>query len=149
VEAVILIGIQGGGKTTFYVERFLHTHVRLSLDLLHTRRRLDRFMDACFETRQPFVLDNTNSTAAERAPTIACARAAGFRVAGYFFEPDVSGSLRRNEQRLGSQVVPRKGIFGTLKRLEPPGVAQGFDEVFAVRIDERGGFVVAPFSPLV
>jgi hypothetical protein len=147
VEAVILIGIQGAGKTTFYVERFLHTHVRLSLDLLRTRRRLERFMDVCFETRQRFVLDNTNATVAERAPAIARARAAGFGVVGYFFEPDVAGSLRRNEQRLGRQIIPKKGIFGTLKRLEPPRAAEGFDEVFGVRIDEQGEFVVSPFSP--
>jgi hypothetical protein len=38
-EAVLLIGIPGSGKTTFYRERFFNTHVRLSLDLLKTRER--------------------------------------------------------------------------------------------------------------
>src|SRR4051812_8782542 len=37
MEAVILIGIQGSGKSTFYRERFFDTHVRVSLDLLKTR----------------------------------------------------------------------------------------------------------------
>jgi predicted kinase len=144
MEAIIFIGIQGAGKTTFYVERFLHTHVRLSLDLVRTRRRLERLMDACIETRQPFVLDNTNAGAAERATVIALARTAGFRVVGYFFEPDLAGSLRRNERRGGRQAVPKKGLFGTLKRLEPPIAEEGFDELFTVRIDDLAGFVVSP-----
>jgi predicted kinase len=146
MEAVILIGIQGAGKTTFYVERFLHTHVRLSLDLVRTRRRLERLISACIELRQPFVLDNTNASAAERAAAIALARAAGFRVAGYFFEPDIAGSLRRNEGRAGRQAVPKKGVFGTLKRLEPPVAEEGFDELFTVRVGEDHGFLAVPLE---
>lgn len=38
MEAVLLIAIQGPGKSTFYCRRFFHTHVRLSLDLPRTRR---------------------------------------------------------------------------------------------------------------
>lgn len=74
MEAVLLIGIQGAGKTTFYRERFFRTHVRLSLDMLKTRRRLDVLLGACIEAKQPFVLDNTNVTIAERAHAIAPAR---------------------------------------------------------------------------
>jgi hypothetical protein len=39
VEAVIYIGLQGAGKSTFCRERLFHTHVRLSLDMLKTRHR--------------------------------------------------------------------------------------------------------------
>ena len=39
MEAVILIGIQGSGKSTFYRERFFDTHVRINLDMLKTRQR--------------------------------------------------------------------------------------------------------------
>jgi predicted kinase len=34
METVILIGIQGSGKSTFYRERFFDTLVRINLDLL-------------------------------------------------------------------------------------------------------------------
>jgi len=37
MEVVVLCGVQGSGKTTLYRERFLDTHVRVSMDLLRTR----------------------------------------------------------------------------------------------------------------
>ncbi|MBN1315005.1 MAG: hypothetical protein JXA42_06040 [Anaerolineales bacterium] len=37
MQAVIFIGIQATGKSTFFKERFFNTHVRISLDLLKTR----------------------------------------------------------------------------------------------------------------
>ena len=50
MEAVIFVGLQGAGKSTFYKERFLDTHPRLSLDMLKTRHREKRFLMACVET---------------------------------------------------------------------------------------------------
>ena len=35
----MLCGVQGSGKTTLYRDRFLATHVRVSMDLLRTRAR--------------------------------------------------------------------------------------------------------------
>jgi hypothetical protein len=46
----------------------------------------------CLDHQQPFVVDNTNPTAAERAVYIAPAKAAGFRVIGYFFQSNVPSS---------------------------------------------------------
>ena len=60
MEAVILVGIQASGKTTFYRERFFETHVRLSLDMLRTRHRERLLVAACVAAQQPFVVDNTN-----------------------------------------------------------------------------------------
>ena len=59
MTAVILIGIQASGKTTFYRERYFDTHVRLSLDMLKTRRREELLLEACITARQAFVVDNT------------------------------------------------------------------------------------------
>ena len=39
MEAVVLCGVQGSGKTTLFRDRFLATHVRVSMDLLRTRAR--------------------------------------------------------------------------------------------------------------
>src|ERR1043166_435764 len=65
MEAIIFIGIQGSGKTTFYRERFSDTYVRVSLDLLKTRSREKAFLETCWKTGQLFVIDNTNPRAAD------------------------------------------------------------------------------------
>lgn len=145
MEAVLLIGIQGAGKSTFYLRRFFHTHVRLSLDLLRTRHRERMLLEACLGVGQPLVVDNTNVAAAERARYILPAKAAGFRVTGYFFEPDPRGSLRRNNEREGKRRVPPAGLFGTLKRLQRPRRDEGFDELYRVRISESGEFLAEPW----
>ena len=61
MEAVILIGIQGSGKSTFYRERFFDTHVRISLDLLRTRHREALLLRACLEGKQRFVVDKMST----------------------------------------------------------------------------------------
>jgi predicted kinase len=142
MEAVILVGIQGSGKSTFYLRRFFQTHVRISLDLLKTRYREQVFLSACLLAKQPFVVDNTNVLAAERARYIPAAKEAGFRVVGYFFEPDVRAAIARNQQRSGRAVVPVKGILGTRKRLQVPQAEEGFDDLYRVAIDAEGEFVV-------
>ena len=140
MEVVLFIGIQGAGKSTFYLRHFFHTHVRLSLDLLKTRNREKTLLEACLGARQPVVIDNTNVTASERARYILPAKAANFRVAGYFFEPDPKGSLRRNNLREGRRRVPPAGLFGTLKRLERPRLEEGFDELYRVQLFDSGEF---------
>ena len=142
MEAVILMGLQGAGKSTFYKERSFATHLRLSLDMLKTRHRERRLLQTCIETRQPFVVDNTNPTRAERAVYIRAAKEVGFRVIGYYFQSRVEDCQRRNEQRPVAQQVPLRGILGTAGRMELPSKEEGFDELHYVRISETGGFVV-------
>jgi predicted kinase len=143
VEAVIFVGLQGAGKSTFYRERFFDTHVRISLDLLRTRHRERRLLQFCVETGLRFVVDNTNPTRAERAVYIRAAKEAGFRVIGYEFRSRVEDCMRRNEQRHAARRVPLKGLLRTAGRMERPSPEEGFDELHDVRIDEDGGFVIA------
>jgi predicted kinase len=146
MQAVIFCGIQGSGKTTFYLQRFFETHVRISLDTLRSRHREWLLLRACVEAKQPFVVDNTNPTAAERARYILPAKEAGFRIVGYFFESEVSDALARNAQREGKRRVHPAGVYGTRKRLQVPSRAEGFDEIYSVRIAGEGQFAVQPLA---
>ena len=145
MEAVIFIGIQGSGKSTFYRDRFFDTHVRLSLDLLKTRHRERLILQACLATGQRFVVDNTNPSAAVRTPLILLAHANGADVVGYFFNTEAADALRRNRAREGRERVPDVAIFATRKKLEPPTYGEGFDRLFAVTLDEANrGFEIVP-----
>ena len=142
MEAVLLVGVQGSGKTTFYKERFFDTHVRVSRDMLGTRHRQRLLIRACLEARQPFVVDDTNAARARRAEHIAAAKAAGFRVRGFFFRTSLADALRRNRERPAERVVPVAGVAGTYKRLESPRWEEGFDELYTVEIGSDGHFEI-------
>ena len=145
MEAIILIGIQGSGKSTFYEQRFAATHRRLNLDTLNSRARERELLASFLEHKIDFVVDNTNVTAAGRQDYIRPAREANYRVIGYFFEPMVDDCLKRNEAREGKAKVPRAGFFGTLKRLQRPLLSEGFDELHQVRLIGNH-FLVEPYA---
>lgn len=142
MEAVLLIGVQGSGKTTFYKERYFDTHVRVSRDQLKTPVRERALLSACLAAKQSFVLDNTNAVAAQRAEVIAAAKAAGFRVVGCYFRTELRAAFWRNSRRPPGQVIPRVGLAATWKRLQPPSWSEGFDELKVIELPEEGGFVV-------
>ncbi len=142
VEAVIFIGIQATGKSSFYAERFLNTHLRLNMDMLKTRHRESILLAAFIEGKVPFVSDNTNPTRDERQRYISPAKKAGFRVIGYYFSSSLSDAMRRNAEREGKSRVPDAGVRGTYSRLELPDGSEGFDELHYVKLDATGGFAV-------
>ena len=138
MEAIVLCGIQATGKSTFCKQRFFSSHVRLNLDMLKTRHREEVLLRACIDAKQPFVIDNTNPTRAERQRYIAMAKAAGFRVNGYYFESKVTDAVARNAARPTEEQIPEVGIKGASARLELPDPREGFDGLFYVRIVESG-----------
>ena len=142
MEIVLFIGIQATGKSSFYKERFFRSHVRINLDMLKTRHREALLVAACIEGKTRFVVENTNVTREERARYILPARAAGFRVVGYFFESRVEDALQRNRVRPEIERVPDVGIFSASNRLEMPALEEGFDELFFVRLNEGDMFIV-------
>ena len=146
MEAVIFVGIQAAGKSSFYKERFFNTHLRINLDMLKTRHRERVLLRACIDLQQPFVIDNTNPTIEERARYIAPAKAAGFRVVGYYFQSRVQDCLARNERRDPRERVPDRAIGGTARRLQLPSLAEGFDMLHYVRIADDGSFRVEEWA---
>lgn len=143
MEAIIFVGLQGSGKTTFFKERFFDTHIRINLDMLRTRHREKLLFNACLEGKAKLVVDNTNTLIFERERYITSARNAQFKIVGYFFVPDVEGCLERNALRTAECAVPEKAILGTKKNFQYPGFSEGFDELYHVEIsNEDKSFIV-------
>jgi predicted kinase len=142
MEMVLFIGIPASGKSSFYKERFFLTHVRLNRDMLRTRHREAALVKACFDGKAPFVLENTNVTRAARAPYIALAKQARFKVAGYFFESAAADAVARNKLRSEPERVPAVAIWAANKRLEFPSYDEGFDELYRVKMLPPAGFGV-------
>ena len=148
MELIVFCGIPASGKTTFYRERFLATHVRVSLDLLKTRQREDILLHACLAAQQPVVIDNTNPLASQRTRYVRLAKAAGFRSVLYFFDVSTRTAVGRNAGREGKARVANVAIFGSQKKLQRPTAAEGFDEIFRVTTgdaDAPAAFVVEPW----
>jgi len=146
VQAVIFVGIQASGKSTFYSQYFFRTHIRINLDMLKTRHREKRLMEVCLEVYQPFVVDNTNPTLSDRQRYIALAKNKNFRVAGYYFESKIADSIQRNLMRAPKQQVPEKGIRSTHAKLVLPTLAEGFDELYYVSLRPPGEFTVQEWN---
>jgi predicted kinase len=144
VQAVILCGLQGSGKTTLYRDRFLETHARISMDLLRTRAREAAFLRVCLETRMPFVVDNTNPTAVDRARYVAPALAAGFSVVGYLVEVDFGLAAGRNAARAGRARVVDAGLRDVARRFVRPAPEEGFAELWHATATPDGGWRVEP-----
>lgn len=138
MEAIIFIGVQATGKSSFYKQCFYRTHMRLNLDMLKTRHREDIFLGACFSAKQPFVVDNTNPTIEGRKKYIELAKGAGFKTVGYYFSSSLQEALRRNIAREGSERIPDVGLIGTYKSLQLPSYAENFDQLFYVSLTEQG-----------
>lgn len=138
VQAVLLIGIQATGKSTFYKARLADTHLRVNLDMLKTRHREARLLEVCYSTGLAFAVDNTNATRDERRRYIDPARQAGMSVVGYYFESAIDAALERNAKRVGPARVPDAGLRGTHARLELPERDEGFDELHYVRLTDDG-----------
>lgn len=142
MQAIIFIGIQAAGKTSFYKKHFFNTHLRISLDLLRTRHREKSIFECCIATRTDFVVDNTNPLKSDRERYIKPAKKAGYEVVGYYFAPDLADALERNRLRDEKEVIPDVGIRGTYKKLELPSYDEGFDELYFVAIGRDNEFII-------
>ena len=131
--AIIFIGIQASGKSTFY-NRLLNdgNYTHLSLDILHTRNKEEQLLLECLKEGNSFVVDNTNPEVSERAKYIQKAKEYDFHVIGIFFQSIVKECVHRNEER--GNKVPSKAIASTSNKLQMPSRAEGFDELYFARI---------------
>jgi predicted kinase len=130
VELAILIGLPGSGKSTYCRAR-LANHVLVSKDLMSRPNdaRQMRLVEQALRQGRDVAVDNTNPARAMRAPLIALGKRWGARLVAYYFPIEVETAIARNEQREGRAKVPKVAIYVARKRMEPPAVEEGFDEI--------------------
>jgi predicted kinase len=105
--------------------------------------RQDALIREALSAGAPVAIDNTNVSPEERRRIIAIARDYGARIVGYYIEASTREAVARNERRSGRARVPKVAIFTAAKRLVPPTMEEGFDELHCFRVDESGRFVEA------
>jgi predicted kinase len=137
LELLIFIGLPGSGKSSFFEQRFSRTHYRSSKDELRLRRlpvgSQLALLRGPLSAQQSVVIDDTNLTRELRAALIAEGQRHGARVVAYFFDCPAGDCIARNRARTGRARIPDAAIFASAKRLQPPSLDEGFDEIHVVR----------------
>ena len=141
---VLMIGIQGSGKSEFCRQHLSDKYIRVNLDTLKTRNNEKNLIQECFSDSLDFVIDNTNPTRAERKKYISEAKQNGYRVIGYFMQSRLQECIARNNLRDGKEKLPAKAIAATSNKLELPSYSEGFDELYFVANDGKK-MVITPW----
>lgn len=133
LELIIFVGMQAAGKSTYYAANLAATHVHVSKDLMKNVRdrdaRQQQMIASALQSGRSVAVDNTNPTPLIRAPLLALGRVHGARVIAYFFECVVKDAVARNRLREGKVRVPDVAMYVTARRIVPPTLAEGFNEV--------------------
>ena len=142
---MVLVGLQGSGKSTWVREHLAATHTVVSKDHWPNARRREarqrRVVAELLAEGRSVVVDNTNPVPEDRAPLVAAARTAGVGVRAVWLDTPVEICVARNEGREGRARVPLAGLFGTAARFVPPTTGEGFhrvDVVAGARTDAPG-----------
>jgi predicted kinase len=151
-ELVILVGLPGAGKSTFFKQRFVDSHVHVSKDNQRSRQRPEQWQNELLRQAlgagRSVVVDNTNVSIEQRAALIAAAERHGARVIGYVFDSTTQECVNRNFGRQGKARVPLVGIFAAAKRLRRPTYEEGFDALYNVQTLPEQRFVVTREEPV-
>jgi predicted kinase len=136
-ELVVMVGLQGCGKSTWVREHLADTHVVVSKDHWPNARRKEarqlRVVAEHLAAGRSVVVDNTNPAREDRAGVLALAHDCGVPARAVWVDVPFSTCLERNLAREGRARVPVVGVLRTRKALVPPSRDEGFARVDVVR----------------
>ena len=134
---VIMMGIQGSGKSTFCAKNFSE-YTRINLDTLRTRKKENDALRLAINRKENIVIDNTNPTVSDRKKYIEAGKASQYEIIGCFMQSRLQECIERNDSRQGKEKIPSIAIACTSNKLEMPGYEEGFDELYFVKITDAG-----------
>ena len=134
---IIMMGIQGSGKSTFCAKNFPE-YTRINLDTLHTRKKENDALWLAINRKENIIIDNTNPTVSDRKKYIEAGKASQYNIIGYFMQSRLQECIERNDARQGKEKIPAIAIACTSNKLEMPSYEEGFDELYFVKITDEG-----------
>ena len=136
-DMVIMMGLQGSGKSTFCAARYPE-YTRINLDTLRTRKKEQDALLMAINRKENIIIDNTNPTKDDRKKYIQAGRAQKYKIIGCFMQSRLQDCIERNNARTGKEKIPEIAISCTSDKLELPCYAEGFDELYYVEITDSG-----------
>jgi predicted kinase len=91
--------------------------------------RQRQMIEEALRAGRSVAVDNTNPTPLVRAPLVELARRHGARVVACYFPITAKDAVARNRLREGKARVPDVVIYVTARKIVPPSLEEGFDEV--------------------
>ena len=138
---VIMMGLQGSGKSTFCATRYPE-YTRINLDTLRTRKKEQTALRLALSRMENIIIDNTNPTRDDRQKYIAAGKENHYKVLGCFMQSRLDDCIDRNNARIGKEKIPVIALECTYDKLELPYYAEGYDELYYVEIT-GGDFTVS------
>ena len=134
---IIMMGIQGSGKSTFCAKNFPE-YTRINLDTLRTRKKEKDALWLAINRKENIIIDNTNPTMDDRKKYIEAGKASQYEIIGCFMQSRLEECIERNNSRNGKEKIPSIAIACTSTKLEMPSYEEGFDKLFFVKITDTG-----------
>jgi predicted kinase len=109
-KVYVLVGAQGAGKSTWAKEFVRKDPQAIVFDAILVKHR-------------------------ERSPIVAAAEAKGVGAIAIWFRVPIAECLVRNAARAQDEIVPEQAVRNVFAAVEPPTLAEGFEQVIEVDAD--------------
>lgn len=147
-ELIILMGLPGAGKSSFYRKNF-SAYKLVSKDQMKSKKHKSliqkKQIKQYLKEGHSVVVDNTNVTRLLRKELVDIAHSFEARVILYYFPLSVNESLKLNEG-INRVIVPKVAIYTFKSQLEHPEFHEGFDEQYQVKMISPEEFEISPLA---